>query len=61
MFIKKPSVPQLAVQGCACGSDWQGLYNATTHKEFCSCVNNFQQCCLLFLYNNILSVVNHII
>ena len=36
----KPSVPQLAVQGCVCGGDWQGLYNATTHKEFCSCVNN---------------------
>ena len=29
---------------------------AATGKEFCSCVNKVQQCCLLFLYNNILSV-----
>ena len=39
---------------------WGGMYNTTmvTHKEFCSFVNNVQQCYLLFLCNNILSVAS---
>ena len=37
---------------------WQGLHNTTMamHKEVCCCVNKIQQCCLMFLYNNVLSV-----
>ena len=31
-----------------------------TNKEFYSCGNNFQHCCLLFLYNSVLSLVNYI-
>ena len=40
--------------------DWQGLCSATPHREFCNCVNNIYQYCLLFLYNNVLTLLNYI-